>query len=282
MPHDAKVVNVVIAGPSDVANERHLVDDVVREWNSINSEDKRIVLMPISWETDASPGMGKRAQEIINEQVVQRGDVLVAIFWTRLGSPTGDSRSGTVEEIEKHLEAGKPAMIYFSAAPVRLDSVDEQQYQALKEFRRECEQRGLIATYESLTEFRDTFARHLAQTIIRSFTVGQETSIGPELLGQNRPLPHLSDEAKQLLVEASLDAHGRILSVPTMGGLHLATHNRNFGQTGDARSEAKWKAALAELVSLSLIESLGSKGEVFAVTDEGFRVADFLKATLAR
>jgi hypothetical protein len=42
---------------------------------------------------------------------------------------------GRTEEIEEHLRAGKPAMIYFSNAPVRPDSVDEAQYRALRKFR---------------------------------------------------------------------------------------------------------------------------------------------------
>jgi hypothetical protein len=50
---------------------------------------------------------------VINRQVLADCDLLVAIFWTRIGSPTGSALSGTVEEIEKHLKAEKPAMLYF-------------------------------------------------------------------------------------------------------------------------------------------------------------------------
>ena len=38
-----------------------------------------------------------------------------------LGSPTGVSASGTVEEIEEHLRAGKPAMIYFRVVHTIMD-----------------------------------------------------------------------------------------------------------------------------------------------------------------
>jgi hypothetical protein len=282
MTYSATVINVMIACPSDVATERQVIKDVIQEWNSINSEDRQIVLMPISWQTHSSPKMGERAQEVINKQVLEHCDLLVALFWTRLGSPTGKSRSGTVEEIEKHLDSGKPTIIYFSSAPVRLDSVDDKQYKILQEFRRECEQRGLIEIYESIAEFRDKFARQLAQTVIRYFSFEKETTNNFSQTDEDRTSPNLSDEAKQLLIEASLDTHGTILKIETLDGMHISTHSTKFGDKGNPRSEAKWKAAINQLASLGLIEDRGYKGEVFAITDEGYRVADILKTVLAK
>src|SRR5687768_15783779 len=87
------------------------------------------------------------------------------------------STSGTVEEIDEHLKTGKPAMVYFSAAPVRPDSVDDAQYKALREFRSACEKRGLIETYDSLGEFREKFVRQLAQAVIREFSSGTEDEV---------------------------------------------------------------------------------------------------------
>src|SRR5947207_5128394 len=144
MAYDAKVYNVMIASPGDVEVERSIVREVVSDWNAANSAARGIVLQPMGWDTHSAPDMGDRPQSIINKQVLHNADLLVAVFWTRLGTPTGAAASGTVEEIEEHVKAGKPAMVYFSSAPVRPDSVDEKQYQALKEFRHECERRGLI------------------------------------------------------------------------------------------------------------------------------------------
>jgi Domain of unknown function (DUF4062) len=152
MSYRAKVIKVMIATPSDVDKERQLVRDAVYEWNYVHSEDKDIVLMPVGWESHASPSMGERPQAVINKQVLKDCDLLIAVFWTRLGSPTGKAASGTVEEIEEHLKAGKPAMLYFSSVPVALQSVDLKQYEALKKFREECRQKGLIEEYESLED----------------------------------------------------------------------------------------------------------------------------------
>lgn len=69
----------MIASPSDVATERRNIRDVIHEWNAIHSEDQQIVLMPLGWETHASPKMGDSAQNIINKQVLDRCDLLIAV-----------------------------------------------------------------------------------------------------------------------------------------------------------------------------------------------------------
>src|SRR6266542_3337212 len=124
MSYRAKVVKVMIASPSDVGAERQVIRNVIQEWNNAHAEDKNIVLMPVGWESHSAPTLGGRPQAIINKQVLADCDLLIAVFWTKVGTPTGKAVSGTVEEIEEHVKAKKPAMIYFSAAPFPLDLVD--------------------------------------------------------------------------------------------------------------------------------------------------------------
>ena len=111
--YSATVIEVAIASPGDVSKERRLAREVIHEWNHIHSKHRKIVLSAVGWETHSSPKMGERAQEVINKQVLRGADLLVGIFWTRLGTPTGESASGTVEDINEHVNANRPAMIYF-------------------------------------------------------------------------------------------------------------------------------------------------------------------------
>lgn len=277
MSFSASVVNVMIASPSDVATERQNIRDIVNGWNAIHAQDRQLVLLPWAWETHASPLMGNRPQAIINKQLLKQCDLLVAVFWTRLGSPTGEATSGTVEEINEHLAAGKPAMIYFSEAPVRLDSVDDAQYAALREFRDDCKKRGLIETYSSIEEFREKFTRQLTQTVLREFK-GLEASEEGEVgqLAEQKAVPSLSAESRELLIECSHDSGGMVLAVRTMDGLDIQTNGKQFVEKRDPRSEAKWKAALAELTRLELLEARGNKGEVFGITNAGYETADRL------
>jgi hypothetical protein len=277
MSYTARVVQVMIASPSDVAKERQLIRDVVHDWNAIHAEDRKIVLMPIGWETHSTPDMSDRPQAIINKQLLKSCDLLVAVFWTRVGSPTGVAASGTVEEINEHLASGKPAMIYFSAVPVRMDSVDGEQYEKLRAFKDDLRSRGLFDEYEDLTTFRTKFTRHLAQRVIASFAGGEDAGQRDRPPPAEHP-PDVSEEARELLLEAVLDPTGVIMRLDTMDGTDVQTNQRGFVASGDLRSAARWRGAVDELHNLGLVEDRAGRGELFFVTDAGYRAGDLLKA----
>ena len=81
------------------------------------------------WETHATPRAGIRPQEALNCLLVQGCDILVGMFWTKLGTDTGVAESGTVEEINQFVAAGKPAILYFSKRPIDPDKIDPRQHQ---------------------------------------------------------------------------------------------------------------------------------------------------------
>lgn len=277
MTYSARVYDVLIASPSDVAKERHLARDVILEWNAIHARDKRIVLAPVAWETHASPEMGDRPQAIINKQIARDCDFLIAIFWTRLGTPTGNSPSGTVEEILEHIRAGKPALIYFSEEPVRLDSVDEEQYRALKEFRMECQKSGLYESYSSASAFREKLGRQLAQTVLRK--LGSEPKASDQAVPiREAQLPGVPDDQRELLVSAADDPNGSVMMLNVMGGPIIKTNAREFTQNGDAKVLARWRAALDGLMRSGFLEDRSGKREIFYVTHAGFQAADRLRA----
>ncbi|MEJ2353146.1 MAG: DUF4062 domain-containing protein [Anaerolineales bacterium] len=277
MSYNARVLKVMIASPGDVEKERRIARDVIHEWNNIHSEDKGIVLMPVGWETHSSPSMEAKAQEVINKQVLRDCDLLIAIFWTRIGTATGEFVSGTVEEIEEHIDAGKPAMIYFSSVPVVPESIDREQYFSLAEFKKNLEARGLIESYDSLSIFRNKLSRQLAQTIIRDFTGLTTDSSEIERLPSQASSLQISDDATELLVAAVRDGDGTIMALRTMGGQSVQTGERQFVEEGSRRSEARWKRAIDELVQLDLIRDISYKGEIFEVTADGYDVADELE-----
>jgi len=279
MSYRAKVVKVMIASPSDVSREREAIRHVLQEWNFAHSEDRNIVLMPVGWESHSTPSMGDRPQAIINKQVLAGCDLLIAVFWTKLGTPTGKAVSGTVEEIEEHVKAKKPAMIYFSKVPVVPESIDPEQYKALMQFKKEMAKKSLYAEYESPEDFREKLTRQLAQTVNRYFAPkkngnGQD---GEEVPIVRPRLPKLSEPARQLLAEAAQDKGGGILKVRSSGGLTIQTNDRNMVEDQHPRTQARWEGAVTELQNLGLVDDRGHKGTIFVVTDEGYRVADLLR-----
>jgi hypothetical protein len=159
--YHAQVVQIMIASPNDVAREHQLVRDVIDEWNAVYARWRAIVLLPITWETHSSPELSGRPQQMINDRLLVYADILVGIFWTRVGSPTGRAISGSVEEIEEHRRQGKPVMLYFSNVPVAPDGVDRQQYATLMEFKVWAKGEGLVENFDSHADFRDKFRRQL-------------------------------------------------------------------------------------------------------------------------
>ena len=190
MAYQATVYRILVASPSDVADERRAIPEIIQQWNRDNSLNLKTVLEAVKWETHCIPEMGDRPQEIVNKQVVRDCDILVGVFWTRLGSPTGKAESGTVEEIHEFLASGKPAMLYFSRVPAALADVDMEQFRRLQSFQSECQSQGLVSNYETLDELRDLLRSHLGRIIQK---LNAETTETPVLSSQ----PTLDTDAQQ-------------------------------------------------------------------------------------
>jgi hypothetical protein len=284
LAYQAKVIPIMIASPGDVYEEREVARDVIHTWNYINSVVTSAVLMPVGWETHSSPELGTRPQELINKRVLKDCDLLVGIFWTRIGTPTGTSESGTVEEIEKHIAEGKPAMLYFSSKPVAPQSLNAKQYEALTVFKKNCYERGLVEEFDNLANFKDKFSQQLQICLHNNpYLKSVLSSIAADhiALESNNPIKNmppgtnLSTEAKILLKEASKDKRGIILKITVMEGRFIETNERSYGG-GIGRESARWEYALKQLVEKGYVVARGSKDQVFEVTHEGFALADQL------
>lgn len=278
MSYVAKTYNVMIASPGDVASERAIIRDVVYEWNAVHSNARKIVLLPIGWETHSSPEMGASAQSIINNQVLDKCDLLVGVFWTRIGTATDDYASGTVEEIERHIDTGKPTMLYFSSQPVAMDTVDLDQVAKLKAFKDSCRSRGLYESYDSHANFRTKFYRQLQLKLNEHpLFLSEISGVGATPVEESKTkIPALSTEARILLKEASLDDHGSILYVRYIGGTAIQINGKNVIPSGERREVAKWEQALSELVALDLVVERGQKGEYFELTNHGYQIAEMI------
>ena len=161
MAFDSRAYRILIASPSDVEEEREIAVRVIQEWNDLSSYSRKVVLLPLRWETHTAPEYGTRPQEVINRALVDQCDLLVGVFWTRIGTPTGVADSGTLEEIARVAKAGKPIMLYFSKVGADPDKIDLAQLTKLKAFKEETYPNALTESFKSQIEFRDKFAKQL-------------------------------------------------------------------------------------------------------------------------
>ncbi|MTF40341.1 hypothetical protein [Cyanobacterium aponinum] len=167
MPIDVKLYRVLIASPSDVTEEREIIRKEIARWNSINSESEKIILLPTGWETDATPDLSERGQAVINRQLIDdnKCDILIGVFWTRIGTPTPEAQSGTVEEIERALAEGKRCMVYFSDKAIPPSTMNNEQYERLKQYKQDLNKRGLTSQYKDTDDFKEQVSDHISKVV---------------------------------------------------------------------------------------------------------------------
>lgn len=277
MVYKANVLPIMIASPSDVAEQRDGVRSIIENWNFINGYSEKIILMPVGWETHSAPDLAGKAQGIINDRLLADCDLLVGIFWTRLGTATESFESGTVEEISRHTGAGKPAMIYFSDVPVPPRELDTVEYARLQSFRAWCYNQGLVESFSSHAGFCTKFANHLQiQLNSHPYLKGiLKNATEADLLAPD--FTEMSPDSEVLLLAAADAVDGQVLALSTYGGRHIQIKGQTFGEPSDARSVARWESALNELVDLGYFTPRGAKGQVYQITNAGYLRADQLK-----
>ena len=60
---------VFLASPSDVAEERNLIEAAINELNNTVCKSLNIKLDLVKWETDSYPSVGAYSQDVINTQI---------------------------------------------------------------------------------------------------------------------------------------------------------------------------------------------------------------------
>lgn len=208
MAFSATVYKILIASPGDVDEERQEIPEVIARWNHMNSEASRVVLLPVKWETHTAPLMGNRAQAIVNEVVVTC-DMAIGVFWTRLGSPTGASESGTAEEIDWFIKNEKPVMLYFSSRNIDPNKLDIDQYKDLKAFEKRMQKIGLTGSYTSITDFREQLLNQLSINVQRLIHGTTATPSAKEVKERVKSIEAISKEGQIYLEDYEKDGKVR-------------------------------------------------------------------------
>ncbi|PEG10309.1 hypothetical protein CON96_11465 [Bacillus wiedmannii] len=158
MSFKADVLRVLIASPSDVWQKRDEIERAIFKWNIQYAEEMNVILLPSRWEEDVVPAYrGRDPQQIINEQMVNKCDIVIGVFWTKLGTPTFNHSSGTLEEINIFIEQGKEVMVYFVEEDIPRTS-DFKEVGRVDDYKREYGQKGIYSSYD-INRIRDHLYR---------------------------------------------------------------------------------------------------------------------------
>lgn len=171
----ARLIRVIAVSPGDVVRERKRLAAVVEELNGRLAFELGFELRLWRWETDASPGLHlKGPQGLIDDAMaLEDADVVVGIFWNRLGTPTQTAKSGTAHELLRAWElwrkTGRPQVfVYFGERKARLKTTSEAaQLLALFEFRDAMPPEQMRWQYGTLHDFEREVRQHLTSHIMK-------------------------------------------------------------------------------------------------------------------
>jgi hypothetical protein len=161
MNHKSKIIKVTLCGPGDVEKEIKIAREVIDKWNQTHWESTGWGLKTQHWNTDAVPTMAERGQAAINHQLIDDSDIIVAVLWTRFGTPTGLAESGTEEEITRAMAREIQVLSYFSDLEAPGTHHDKNQAEKLAAFRSKMMNAALSFTFKSRKQFRELFESHL-------------------------------------------------------------------------------------------------------------------------
>jgi nucleoside 2-deoxyribosyltransferase len=194
---DAHVIEVVISTPSDTDDEVEAIKASLLALNTSRGKRDGVVVLPRHWKTDAVPTMSPEgAQGVINKQLIDKADIVVALFDSRLGQATQDAVSGTAHEIKRAAEAGKRVHTWFSDEPIDRHKVDPKELVRLAEYRKSLEDQGLLGSYDSPIDLA-----HKVRTAIEHDI--DEMALGPAQIRQaevEHAVPRFTSGPKVLYV----------------------------------------------------------------------------------
>ena len=251
----ADVYKIMIGAPSDIKEEVNIAINAIHHWNNINAEKQKTVLLPLHWSISAYPITGIYPQKAINKQVVNRSDLLICVFGAKLGTPTEDYASGSVEEIEEHLKAGKPVMIFFKQA-LNVNDIDVEQISRLRDFKRAIGQKALYVDDNSANDFERILEDKLSLCINDNFIKDKIVinAIEWKEIKEDTSQEELSDYDKERLkLWTSVDDPDFFQVHFEGGGCVYGLGATNQYEIKNGREKIEWDSFFEKLLKLELI-----------------------------
>lgn len=189
--------DLLISCPGDIKEEIEVINRTVQKFNDQFSDTLGISIRTRHWSKNSYPQSGGKPQALLNEQFVKKCDAAVALFWTRFGTPTDEYGSGTEEEIEIMLDAGKQVFLYFSDKPIPPSETDWEGYQKVQAFKQKYN--GIYFSYCTAEDFESSFYAHLTQYFLSVKAVADAKL-----------------QRKSQLVLRGIDVDGHLCETPTV------------------------------------------------------------------
>jgi hypothetical protein len=205
-----KLVRIFISSPSDVAEEREAAAELIEQELAKRAAFRdRLKLDPFRYNdphSDTPFWANRSAQASVDQRLLSAdAEIVVAILWARMGTPVCDPsdpakilyQSGTEQEVEDALRAGRDVLIYFRQGQRPLPDNDDEVAEVLSQrknvraFRERLERQGRgVNDYQDVEEFRRKLAQHLDQRL----TLIRDASLPPVHQGTTATEPSWSGD----------------------------------------------------------------------------------------
>lgn len=238
-------LRIFIASPGDVAEERRLAVETIRELEDSHLLRDRVRLQVVAWDDPAAraPMDARETPQRSVQRYAGRPadcDLTLVVLWSRLGTPlpagimrTDGSRfaSGTVWEVEDAKAADRPVFVYRRTEKPRIELDDPQfdakraQFEALSRWFADVERdadgslHAGINEYATPTEFRALLRQHLEAFIGRRLT---EDSGNVAAASARAPAPAPAAAARPTVAPAPAEHRSSPPGVPARRWLAVA------------------------------------------------------------
>lgn len=271
----------MLGSPSDVTKEINIAKDIIRNWSETNSEYSKIVLLPLHWSTNAYPEIGSHPQKSLDKQLVDRSDLLVCIFASKIGTKTDTADSGSIEEIEEHIKSKKPVMLYFRKK-VDITNISAENIEKLNTFKDRMKDKALWWEYEDENEFKDIFARQLQDFLNKHWLQEKDSLIEKQRIIESGKKGHAEFSSKELIMfkKWATGKDQTYLPIRDRAGLTVFLGTENGYSFHGGEEEADYKDFIKRLLSEGYIDEKGSSKNgdpIFEITRKGY---EFVKSVV--
>ncbi|NYI40139.1 hypothetical protein [Demequina lutea] len=228
MAYPTLALHLLISAPGDVPfDEMATVRKTISQWNLNLGRAVGLTVLPVSWTEHAVAEFGERPQAILNHQIVEEADLAIAIFYDRLGTPTGEAESGTAEEIKVLVAAGKSVAVLASATPrAPLRGVALQERQRLDAYLNELRKVALVFEYANAADLVGHLNNFLSRATGQFQQSVEASKEGPEEPDQFQGVWPRAEVRESV----ETDSQGR---VKTQRHWSLVLHNTSRGPASD-------------------------------------------------
>ena len=210
MPVEANVFRIFIASSNDLEEERHIIRNAIHEWNEVFAFRNQVYLEPVLYQSHIWYDSTKSAQSIINRELLDECDLMIAIFWKRIGTPTNGSKGGTLEELDRFSKSGRPVLLCFKEGGLTIEDAVEygSDLKIITDLKKRYASR-LTLTYQSLEELKTPIARQIsffAEEFIKKLRVAEATRTYSKKLKHEEPSKYqVSVDIDRLKIQADLN-----------------------------------------------------------------------------